>query len=305
MANDLDLPLIISHAGSLTGGEERITVEALNTRVAVVDHGGVIMHNVGGADDDDPGQYSQDLKITHGVLYLLQQKTNLLNEHDFYTFWHPSQLQTLGSMTGQEASCWAMLSGWADATFCKLWTNYGNAICFGPDRELTRTDDCERVFPRVIDLDEELLWGVNMTEDKQRNVIYVKLAAVSQITGAQRVGEYPDPTPWTEEDPNIDGPPSGPGTWVTKSDLIGNNRSWLEQLAKRFYVTANRKWKGSVTMGLNRSIGIHDKVLLSVPLEDNDTVWDGKAFFVRGLGYEVKPGDGIWKTTLTLEEVLL
>ena len=237
-----------------------------------------------------------EMKITDPPLWLLQYKTNILQQHDYYSFWNGT-LQSLETIEGAEASCWSVLDSWAKSNFLLLYADAGNGIRFAPDRQVVVDNDWESEFPVRFIAEESLLSLCSLNENKQRNVIYVQVVATDTKRQRQKVGEYPNADTGV-----IEGPPVGPGSWIKRKDLLGNSQAWVDQIAERLYLVANRKWTGSLNFFLNRACHPGDLIELTFTLEDRGLDWIEKLFLVESVSYDIDPAQNIWKTTIRISE---
>ena len=241
------------------------------------------------------------VNVSDFALYLLQFKTNLLEEHDFYCMWN-DDLAHAHSIAGEEGSVLSNLQTAADNEWMITGSDHSSAIIFGPDRQVQRdiTGDQESwnfQWNKRMDIDRHDCWSLVTKEKLEKEIKYVKLIANNPRSGDQYTAEYPHE--WKTKNQQRDYK-NRPGTWLIKDGLIEDDKSGLRRKAERVYNMMNLRWEADITMGLNRAFRCGD--IVSITYEANGVWEEYKRFLVKGISYETSPAEGTWTTKLSLEE---
>ena len=226
------------------------------------------------------------------VLWVLQAYTNVLPYHDFTT-WYDNSQQNISELSSQEGTLLDALRGWAEAEFAWLFADAGNGLRLIPNPHIRSENRFGELYPFRADLIDADAFSIQVQEDLQRNVVWVQVQGVRIRDGKQFLGRYPGKTP-----------PTGPGTWLVKDRLAIHSQAFADLLAENFYRDANRRYSATITQGLNRAIGVPERIRISIDLPDRGLAWEDKAFLVEQVSYAIDVAAGSWQTTLTAKEIL-
>jgi len=224
------------------------------------------------------------------IIWWLQTYTDILERHDFYT-WYDTSQQTLDAITTSEGSMQSAFGSLADNEFAWWFSDQGNGIHFEPNPHIRSQTWWNSNYPvRAILLDDDVI-TYDISQDMMRNVIWAQLTGTQVRTGKQWTVRFPGETPG-----------SGAGTWYMKNDLNVSRQSFLDAIIENVYNDQNRKITINVTLPLNRAFTVPDSLSITTEIPDRGLTWVEKQFSVNTITYNVNVPNGQFTTQISLME---
>lgn len=224
------------------------------------------------------------------ILHLLQTYTNVLERHDFVTWYDISQQDTL-NLSGREGDLWGVLGSWLENEFAWLWVDQGMRLHVEPNPHIRSLGAYASAHPIRATLTGDDLLRIAPVEDKTLNVIYVKVTATNPARGKAYVSTHPGQNP-----------ASGVGSWLILDNLLVSQKGFLDGIVENLFQDANRRWTASAVLFLNRAFVPGDRIRLTLTLPRYGIAWSNKLFLVRSVSYALELAAGSWLTTLQIEE---
>lgn len=235
-----------------------------------------------------------EMRMPEIMLWWLQKYTNLLDKHDFLTWW-PGSLQDLETVSSPDSnSLWGSMSAWAQSEYFWLFVDEGNAIHYEPNPHIRSISGWNERHPITMTFTDQDILDLQVRKDLSKNVSYVQVKATKPSKDKAFVAYYPNRNP-----------SAGPGTWTFVDGLIAQKQSYVDNLAERIFRDANRKFEITISTGINRMIAVPDKIALTIAIPELDIDWTDKVFIVDSVSHSPNLQDGSWQTQIVAREEIL
>lgn len=226
------------------------------------------------------------------IIWWLQNYTDILDRHDFYT-WYDTSQQTLDTISTSEGSIWSAFGALADNEFAWWFADQGNGLHFEPNPHIRSSSWWNTNYPvREVLTDEDVI-TYDITQDMQRNIIWAQLTGTQVRTGKQWTVRFPGSTPG-----------AGAGTWYMKNDLNVSRESFLDGIIDNVFNDQNRKITINVNTALNRAFRCPDSIQITTEIPDRSFSWTEKAFSVSQITYNINVTQNQFLVTLAIMEFI-